>query len=48
MGDRYNPLFELGAGSFGKAWVVRDNKTQKKYVSKVIQVVIVTLTLHNY
>ncbi|XP_060585092.1 serine/threonine-protein kinase Nek1-like [Ruditapes philippinarum] len=38
MGDKYNPLFELGAGSFGKAWVVKDTKTQKKYVSKVIQI----------
>lgn len=40
MGDRYNPLFELGAGAFGKAWVVKDNVTQKKHVSKVIQVLI--------
>ena len=38
MADKYQRLFELGSGSFGKAWVVQDKDTGQKCVSKQIQV----------
>ncbi|KAL4220699.1 hypothetical protein ACF0H5_021095 [Mactra antiquata] len=38
MAERYTNLFELGAGAFGKALVVKDKVTNKKHVSKVIQI----------
>ncbi|XP_052218811.1 serine/threonine-protein kinase Nek3-like isoform X2 [Dreissena polymorpha] len=38
MADKYNKLFELGSGSFGKAWVVLEKQTGRKCVSKEIQI----------
>lgn len=38
MSDKYITLFDLGAGAFGKACVVKCKRTSKKYVAKVIQI----------
>lgn len=38
MAGRYISLFELGAGAFGQAFVVKDKITDVKYVTKVMQV----------
>jgi len=38
MVEKYFPLFEIGAGAFGQACVVKDKQTGLKYVSKRIKV----------
>ena len=38
MAEKFSPQYELGAGAFGRAIVVENKESKKKFVAKIIQV----------